>query len=212
MLFVYKCSLQWAQCVQVCLKSRPKHPRVRRWRQAVNLTNMSCAPKDVRRSHAPLPNDTRVSHLQEWLFTSLLLFVLALPANQQSLQLLSHAMLICFPACGTVYEESHIEHCYLWEQVTRDLWTNRTAVRPLDWADAYRNPDLETPPCPPDYEKIHARGDLYWRVVLGIKARTNANIAYYKDLGIFLKWNNELEKSLNLAKKWLNWQYCMSAH
>lgn len=194
-LFVCKCSLRRAPSVQVCPKSRPKHPRVRRWRQIVNLTNTSCGPKDVRRSHAPLPKDTRVSHLQEWLFTSLLLFVLALPANQQSLQLLSHARLICFLACSTVYEESHIEHCYLWEQVTRDLWANHTVVRPLDWVDAYRNPDLETPPCPPDYEKINARGDWYFRVVLGIKARTKANVAYDQDAAsfeIFLKWNNVL--------------------
>lgn len=107
-------------CVTVCLKTRPKHPQVRRWWRTVHLTNTSCAPNDVSRSHAPLPNDTRVGHLQEWLFTSLL-FVLALPANQQSLQLLSHARLICFAPSGTVYEESHIEHCCHWERVIRDV-------------------------------------------------------------------------------------------
>lgn len=121
---VCKCSLWWFPKVRMCLKTRPKLPRVRRWRHTVHLTITSCAPNDVSRSHAPLPNDTRVGHLQEWLFTSRL-FVLALPANQQSLQLLSHARLICFAPSGTVYEESHIEHCCHWEQVIRDVWTNR---------------------------------------------------------------------------------------
>lgn len=140
-LYMCKCSLWWVPSVRVCPKTRPKHPRLRCWWHTVFFTNTSCAPNDVSRSHAPLPNDTRVGHLQEWLFTSLL-FVLALPANQQSLQLLSHAKLICFAPSGTVYEESHIEHCCHWKRVIRGVWTNRRAVRPLDWADAYRNPEL----------------------------------------------------------------------